>query len=188
MESTQAQRREDMLLMERVVARDQAAFAELFDAHSSVVLGMLVKMLRRRDTAEEILQDTFLRAWQKADSFDARRASLRGWLILMARSRAIDSLRASQARTAREEKKAKEDEVLMARREAGAEESLLGHERERRLVRAMNTLPEEQRTCIQMAFFDGLTHSQLAERLEQPLGTIKSRIALGMRKLRQALR
>ncbi len=173
--------------MERVVARDSSAFAELFDGHAPVVLGMLVKMLRRRETAEEVLQETFLQAWNHADKFDARRASPRGWLILIARSRAIDRLRSNRARADREERKAQEDQTVMAEREPGADVSLLARERDQRLNRALETLPDEQRTCIRLAFFDGLTHTELAERLDQPLGTVKSRISLGMKKLRQVL-
>lgn len=173
--------------MERVVARDSSAFAELFDGHSSVVLGMLVKMLRRREAAEEVLQDTFLQAWNHAEKFDPDRASPRGWLILMARSKAIDRLRSSRSRSHREERKATEDQTIMARHEPAADESLLAREREDRLGQALETLPEEQRSCIRLAFFEGLTHTELAQRLQQPLGTVKSRISLGMKKLRQEL-
>lgn len=173
--------------MERVVARDSAAFTELFDGHSSVVLGMLVKMLRRRETAEEILQETFLQAWNSAEKFDPDRASPRGWLILMARSKAIDRLRSSRARSDREERKAKDDQAVMARHEPAADATLLARERDTRLGHALETLPEEQRSCIRLAFFEGLTHVELARRLDQPLGTVKSRISLGMKKLRQKL-
>ncbi len=173
--------------MERVVARDRSAFAEFFDGHAPVVLGMLVKMLRRRETAEEVLQETFLQAWNHADRFDAHRASPRGWLILMARSRAIDRLRSRRARADREERKAKEDQIVMAEREPAADMSLLARERDQQLKPALETLPDEQRICIRLAFFDGLTHTELAEQLNQPLGTVKSRISLGMKKLRQVL-
>lgn len=173
--------------MERVVARDSGAFAELFDGHAPVVLGMLIKMLRRRETAEEILQETFLQAWNQADRFNPNRASPRGWLILMARSQAIDRLRSSRSRTDREERKAKEDRAVMAEREPPADETLLTRERDQRLEQALAALPEEQRACIRLAFFEGLTHTELAKRLDQPLGTVKSRISLGMKKLRQVL-
>jgi RNA polymerase sigma-70 factor (ECF subfamily) len=173
--------------MERVVARDSGAFTELFDGHSPVVLGMLVKMLRRRDAAEEVLQETFLQAWNSAEKFDPDRASPRGWLILMARSKAIDRLRSSRSRADREERRAKEDQIVLAQHEPAADETLLRREREQRLERAIETLPDEQKSCIRMAFFDGLTHSELANRLDQPLGTVKSRISLGMKKLRQEL-
>ncbi|MFQ5527233.1 MAG: RNA polymerase sigma factor [Thermoanaerobaculia bacterium] len=174
-------------LVERIVARDSAAFAELFDLHSSVILGVLVRMLRRRETAEEVLQETFLQAWENADRFDGRRASVRGWLLVMARSRAIDRLRASRARAAREELRAKEDATVMAEREPAADTGLLAKERGRALVSALGGLPDEQRRCIELAFFEGLTHAELARRLDQPLGTVKSRIALGMNKLRRVL-
>ena len=178
---------QDLALMERIVERDPAAFAELFDRHSSLLLGVLVKMLGRRETAEEILQEAFLQAWNKADRFDRDRASPRGWLILIARSRAIDRLRSRRARADREERSGREGARMMAERERGPDQDLVERERRLRLERALDTLPGEQRECIRLAFFEGLTHSELARRLDQPLGTVKSRIALGMNKLRRVL-
>lgn len=177
----------DSRLIERIIARDNAAFTELFDLYSPIVLGMLVKMLRRRETAEEVLQETFFQAWRTADRFDAKRASVKGWLLLIARSRAIDHLRASRARAAREEARAKEDVTVMAEREPAADAGLISKERARALVGALGSLPEEQRRCIELAFFGGLTHTELARELDQPLGTVKSRIALGMNKLKLGL-
>ena len=177
----------DSRLIERIIARDNAAFTELFDLYSPAVLGMLVKMLRRRETAEEVLQETFFQAWRTAERFDAKRASVKGWLLLIARSRAIDYLRASRARAAREEARAKEDATVMAEREPAADAGLISKERARALVGALGSLPEEQRRCIELAFFGGLTHTELARELDQPLGTVKSRIALGMNKLRLGL-
>lgn len=176
---------EDVGLLAAIASGDRKAFEEFFDRHSALVLGLLTKMLGRREAAEEVLQETFLQAWDKADRYRPERATPRGWLILLARSRAIDAIRSHRSRSRREEKSHRETEPLQ--RQESAEEALVAGERAASLHHALNRLPEEQRRCIELAFFKGLTHSQLAEELEQPLGTVKSRIALGMNKLRQEL-
>jgi RNA polymerase sigma-70 factor (ECF subfamily) len=176
----------DTALVARVVERDDRAFAELFDRHASMVLGVLVPLLRRRELAEEILQETFLQAWAQAARYRPERATVAGWLVMQARSRALDHLRSSQARSRREERVA--DEPAGARVEPPVGTRDLEHaERQRLVLRALTELAEDQRRCVELAFYEGLSHSQIAERLEQPLGTVKSRLLAGMKKLRQAL-
>ena len=180
-----AEEARDMHLMGRITAGDREAFAELYDRHAAVLLGFLVRMLRRRETAEEVLQEAFVKAWRQADRYRPERAAPRAWLLTMARSAAIDRIRSSQARARRESD--------WTRAERGAPEAPVGTRRleteEARgsVAAALETLPGEQRRCIELAFFEGLTHRQVAERLEEPLGTVKSRILLGMRKLRLVL-
>jgi RNA polymerase sigma-70 factor (ECF subfamily) len=141
-------------------------------------------MLGRHGEAEEVLQEVFLWVWQHPLRYDSHRSSLRGWLLVLARSRALDVLRAGRSRRLREEGVARErpgscEPVPLA--------SLEERERRRRIATAMATLPPEQRRCIELAFFAGLSHTQVAARLGEPLGTVKSRIQLGMAKLRAAL-
>ncbi|MEZ5333040.1 MAG: sigma-70 family RNA polymerase sigma factor [Thermoanaerobaculia bacterium] len=176
----------DIQLLTRCAMGDRDAFAGLFDAHSSVVLGVLVSMVRDRAVAEELMQETFLQAWNEAERYRSRRGTPRGWLIMMARSRAIDLLRSQGARAKREAVVGGEmlgdgsvDPVGTATLEAS--------ERKRSILAALQGLPAEQRQCIELAFYGGLSHRQVAERLEQPLGTVKSRILLGMRRLKEAL-
>lgn len=175
---------EDILLMGRVAARDQQAFARLFDRHSPVVLGVLTRMLNDRGLAEEILQEAFLQAWQQAERYQPALATPRGWLLMMARSRALDRMRASTARRRREDEVMRDLPVAV---EDGGTSNLEADERRQHVVAAMASLPAEQRECIELAFFGGLTHTQIAEHLQAPLGTVKSRILLGMNKLRQSL-
>lgn len=174
----------DVQLIGRVAGGDQEAFAHLFDHHSSVVLGFLTRMLGDRSEAEEVLQEVFLQVWDQASRYKATRATPRGWMMMMARSRALDRIRSRDARSRREkivaeEKGQEENPVGTARLEQG--------ERGEMIDRALSTLPDEQRLCVELAFFEGLSQSQISRRLDVPLGTVKSRFQFGMKKLRTLL-
>jgi RNA polymerase sigma-70 factor (ECF subfamily) len=173
-------------LVHRIASGDGDALTRLFDLHSSVTLGLLVRILGDRAEAEEVLQEVFLQVWTQADRYDAARSSPRGWLLMLARSRALDRLRRRDARRRREEESAEEG-LRLASEEPEATERLEATERQSRISSALGVLSPEQRRCIELAFFEGLTHTQIAERLKSPLGTVKSRILLGMSKLRQVL-
>jgi len=177
--------RHEIDLMRRIGAGEGEALAEMFDLHSPVVLGLLFRILGRRSEAEEILQEVFLQVWTHAGRYDSGRSSPRGWILMLARSRALDRIRR------RDSSKRREDEVAGDPRLAAVHpvgtERLEEVERRSRVHSALGLLAPEQRRCIELAFFEGLTHTQIAERLQAPLGTVKSRILLGMNKLRQAL-
>jgi RNA polymerase sigma-70 factor, ECF subfamily len=172
-------------LIRRIASGDGDALTRLFDLHSSVALGLLVRILGDRAEAEEVLQEVFLQVWTQADRYDADRSSPRGWLLMLTRSRALDRLRRREARRRREEATAEEESSLMV--EPAGTERLEAVERQSRVSSALGALSPEQRHCIELAFYEGLTHTQIAERLKAPLGTVKSRILLGMSKLRQVL-
>jgi RNA polymerase sigma-70 factor, ECF subfamily len=174
-------------LLHRVVSGDGDALTCLFDQHSHVALGLLVRMLGGHAEAEEVLQETFLQVWMQADRYDEERSSPRGWILMLARSRALDRLRGRAARRRREEEVASEG-ARHSLLHPEATERLESAEQRSRIGSALGQLPPEQRHCIELAFFEGLTQTQIAERLKVPLGTIKSRILLGMNKLRQALK
>jgi RNA polymerase sigma-70 factor (ECF subfamily) len=174
----------DRRLLGGVAARESQALAGLFDRHGAAVLGLLTRMLGRQGEAEEVLQEVFLWVWQNPLRYDTRRSSLRGWLLVLARSRALDVLRADRSRRLREVGVARDRPVSL---EPVPLEGLEERERRRRISAALACLPPEQRQCIELAFFAGLSHTQVAARLSQPLGTVKSRIQLGMAKLRVAL-
>ncbi len=176
----------DQELLSRVAAGDRAAFTDFFDRHAAAVLGVLTQLVGRREVGEELLQETFLQAWGEVHRYRGERATPRGWLLMMARSRAIDRLRSSGARARREETVGREL-VGAGRTEAMGTTRLEAEERRRTVREALDRLPPEQRESIELAFYEGLSHRQVAERLGQPLGTVKSRILLGMGKLRQAL-
>jgi RNA polymerase sigma-70 factor, ECF subfamily len=173
-------------LMSRVAGGDGEAFARLFEIHAPAALGLLVRILGRRSEAEEALQEVFVQVWTQADRYDETRSTPKGWILMLARSRALDRLRRGQSLQRRAEAAA----VESAREEAAppvGTERLESRERRHRIHSALGLLTPEQRRCIELAFFEGLTHTEIAKRLETPLGTVKSRILMGMNKLRQAL-
>lgn len=171
--------------MRRLAAGDHEALGLLFDRHSSGVLGLLLRMLRRRGEAEELMQDVFFQAWRQAASYRPEASAPKSWLLMMARSRAIDRIRSARSRRSRER-----DVVQQAELDGYAVEppegfdNLVAEDRRQRVATALAQLPDEQRAAIEAAFFDGLSHREVAEKLDAPLGTVKSRILLGMRKLR----
>ncbi len=195
---------EDIHLLGRVRAGDREAFARLFDRHAPGVLALLVRILGSRSEAEEVLQDVFLQAWRQAGRYEPGRATPRGWLLVLARSRALDVVRSREARRRRETDVSTDPSGVgmgsmavaggsgapgapVASTAPLGTERIEADERRRQVHSALDRLPDEQRRCIELAFFEGLSQSQIAARLEAPLGTIKSRIHLGMSKLREAL-
>lgn len=172
-------------LIDRVAGGDGEAFARLFEAHAPVALGLLVRILGQRSEAEEALQEVFVQVWTQADRYDESRATPRGWILMLARSRGLDRLRRRSSLQRREEAAAVSVQEEVA--SPVGTERLESRERHSRVRSALGLLTPEQRRCIELAFFEGLTHTEIAKRLEAPLGTVKSRILLGMNKLRQAL-
>ena len=179
----------DVELLQRVVLRDATAVASLYDRHSSLLFGVIMRILRNRPDAEEVLQEVFVRVWTRADTYDERLGSPGAWLTRMARNRAIDRLRARQTRGdvgVSDTALASASEQLsdpQSTPERAAQET----ERTGTVRSALDALPEQQRVLIAAAFFDGYTHSQLAARFGLPLGTVKTRIRSGMLAMRDQL-
>ena len=169
----------DRELLTRIAGGDRAAFVEFYDRHAPRVLGLLVKWVRRRADAEDLLQEVFWQVWSRAGQYDATRSPPEVWLLLIARSRALDHLRIRRP-------VAEVEEYEPATCEAPSE----GFERveaEGCLRDALQRLPQDQSEAIRLAFLAGLTHSEIAGRLKVPLGTVKTRIRLGMNRLRDIL-
>ena len=171
------------------VARgDVSAFEALYDRYSSTIYALLLRILSNADDAQEVLQETFVKAWTSAKMFDAVRGSEVAWLISIARSRAIDRLRARRTRVEREDEAGREISVFTAFVEnaTGVDDAIQAEEQ--RAVRgALAELPDAQRIALELAYFEGLSQSEIAARLSQPLGTIKTRMQLGMKKMRERL-
>jgi RNA polymerase sigma-70 factor (ECF subfamily) len=163
-------------------ARDERALAQLYDRYGGAIYGLALRVTGDSGAAEEISVDTFWQLWQHVDRFDGTQGSLQNWLFTIARSRAIDRVR---ARIARKRTTAEDPtDVNEVRR---PEETAELVER-RRLVRdAMSSLSADQRTALNLAYYEGLSHSQIAERLQEPLGTVKTRIRQAMIALRRTL-
>lgn len=169
---------EDSVLLSLVQRGDEQAMASLFDRYSKIVYSVALRVLRDPASAEDVLQEIFMQIWRNPDGFIATRGSLGGWLAVVARNRSIDLLRR------RKPTDTVEDVIL-------ASSCNLGNEAERNIMieRArvvIDQLPMEQKKTLEMAFFDGLTHSEIAEMTGDPLGTVKTRIRSGLTTLRKA--
>lgn len=169
----------DAELLERIKTGDGTAFAAFYDRHAPRVLGLLVRWLGHRQDAEDILQETFWQVWSRAKQYDAARAAPEVWLLLIARSRALDRLRGRRVQA-----NPPSVEPVAIVDPGGALEQ---GEAARRLREALAELPEEQRSAIALAYYAGLTYEQVAQRQAIPAGTAKTRIRLGMRRLRRLL-
>jgi RNA polymerase sigma-70 factor (ECF subfamily) len=164
----------------RIAAADQGALAALYDATNRLIYGMSLRILGNPADAEEVTLDIYTQVWRNAASFDDRRGSVVAWLMTMARSRAIDRLRSGVKRSRREESLMEPDSARAV--EAPAQPGI-----RREVAAALETLAPEQREAIELAYWYGYSHSELAVRLGQPLGTVKTRIRMGMMKLRSQL-
>ncbi len=172
--------------MRRMADGDGSALAELYDRHGRSMFSLAVRILRDQSDAEEVVQDVFAQAWRQAARYDTTRGVVVAWLLMMARSRAIDRLRSRRGQPALQA------DHPSALRDAAdvttpVDIALLTADQIARVRAALESLPDAQRAAIELAFHEGLTHTEVAERLEQPLGTIKTRIRLGLLRLRAAL-
>jgi RNA polymerase sigma-70 factor (ECF subfamily) len=174
----------DSALVERMVAGDEGALAALYDRYSGMLFAMLVRTLRDPQAAEEILQDLFLQLWRGAARFDATRGSLPAWLMVIGRNRALSRLRTREHREIPEDIEAFPANAVPSsvNLEDDAERSLLME----KLRSAMATLPAEQREAVELAYFEGMTQTEIAARTGSPLGTVKSRVRSAMQSLKQA--
>ncbi len=170
-------------LVERMATGDQEALARLYDETSGIIHALALRILRAKEDAEEAVLDAYSKAWRLSGSFDSSRGSVMTWLIMMTRTIAIDRIRAGATRADRTESL---DEPIHQAPSGDLDPELQAlFEQQRVRVRAaLGKLPEEQRTAIELAFFGGFSHSELAEKLGVPLGTVKTRVRLGLARLR----
>ncbi|HEX7829241.1 MAG TPA: sigma-70 family RNA polymerase sigma factor [Thermoanaerobaculia bacterium] len=175
-------------LLPAVAKGSVTAFEELYDRYSSTIYALLLRILSNADDAQEVLQETFVKAWTSAKMFDAVRGSEVAWLISIARSRGIDRLRSRRIRNEREDEAGREISVRSSFLDTTTGADLAIQSQERVAVRsALAALPDAQRVALELAYFEGLSQSEIASRLSEPLGTIKTRMQLGMKKLRDSL-
>ena len=172
-------------LVKRMADGEESALGQLYDETSSLLFALLLRMLRSREDAEEAMLDAYSRAWRNASTFDPSRGSVTAWLVMMARSIAIDRIRASATRLSKTEELI--DPAAKPASGPGPEEDAwMGQQRER-VQAALRRLPHEQRHAVELAFFSGLSHSELAGAIGAPLGTVKTRVRLGLARLRTLL-
>jgi len=177
----------DADLMARVRSRDANALRALYDRHSSVVYGLGLKILRDQTEAEDLAQDVFLHVWRRAELFDAERGAFIGWLVSLTRNRAIDRLRSQKSRGRKTEAYELDRQADVAPRAQDPNETAFAGELRMAVAKALGVLPDVQRNALELAYFGGLSHSEIAEKLDTPLGTVKARIRQGMLRMRDLL-
>lgn len=170
----------DWSLLERVVRKDESALSELYDRYSGLVYSEARRILRDEGAAEEILQDLFYQVWQTASRFDPQRGSLAGWLVVVARNRAISKLR---RKSGKGEELSENAVDLRVDLETSSSQNLLVE----KVRRVLSGMPEGQRAAVEYAYFEGMSHSEIAEKTGEPLGTIKTRIRSAMETLKKVL-
>lgn len=161
----------------------------LYDRYAASLLGLALRITREQADAEEVVVDTFAQAWRDAARFEIGRGSVAAWLATIARSRALDVIRSRTRRGRLADAAEAEggDAPAMGSGYASPVANVLADERARRIRDALMELPDSQRTAIDLAYFEGLSQSEIAERLGEPLGTVKTRVRLGLRKMRELL-
>ncbi|MGH9568335.1 MAG: sigma-70 family RNA polymerase sigma factor [Candidatus Angelobacter sp.] len=170
--------KEEAALIERILAGDESAMGELYDRYSGVVYGIALRVLADTMAAEDVLQEVFLRLWRNPQAFNAERGRLVPWLAVIARHRAIDQLR----------KRPREEDIseLPVSTGVNLEDEAAQKIAAEKVREALTQLPPEQRRLLEMAYFEGLTQSEIAGRTGEPLGTVKTRIRSGLLALRKA--
>ncbi len=178
---TEAAQLSDEALVEAVARSDEAALGELYDRFGKVAYGLAFKVLQDAALAEDAVQEAFLQAWRGAGAYRPERAKASTWLLTFVHRRAVDLVRREQRR------RTVPVDPLLEPSGSGADEEVVSRSRREIVQDALRRLPAEQREAIELAYYGGLTQSELAERLDQPLGTIKSRMFTGLQRLRVLL-
>jgi RNA polymerase sigma-70 factor, ECF subfamily len=176
----------DAALVQQLLRRDVRAFEQLYDRHSRIVYGLVLRILQQGSTAEEVVQDVFLQLWRNASQYQASRGPFVPWLLTLARNRALDTLRLKSERQRRREDQTEE---LPQIAQVPQYEQALDEKRRAEVVRSlMSSLSAPQKKAIELAYFEGLSHTEIAEVLHEPLGTVKSWIRNGLIRLKEGLR
>jgi RNA polymerase sigma-70 factor (ECF subfamily) len=173
-------------LLERVASGEREALLQLFDRFGGSLLAVALRITGQRPEAEDVVQDALTRAWREAPSFDRTRGSAIAWLITLTRNRAIDLVRARRRRNLHEHDEDRADPEP-ANLTDTPERAIVDAERAAAVRLALDVLRPEQRQVLELAYFSGLSHSEIAAKLDQPLGTVKTRIAQAVRRLREEL-
>jgi RNA polymerase sigma-70 factor, ECF subfamily len=181
---------DDEELVAAMARHDERAAARFYDKYSAAMFGLAVRIVGESADAEDVVLDAFTQAWNNASTFAPNRGTVLGWLTTITRTRALDAVRSRGRRTKAVDLAARsmgDDPIAVAAAPTSAPEVLELGERSAAVTAAMTVLSGHQRNAIELAFFEGLSHSEIAERLGEPLGTVKTRIRLGMQRLRDVL-
>lgn len=178
----------ELALFRRVAQGDREGFEELYDRFSGVLFSIAYRVLNNQEAAEDVLQDAFLQIWEKAPLYDPSRGKPMTWAMTLTRNKAIDRLRSTQRRRRLQDDVQRESETFEQFDDRSAFEAVATGETNQLVQDAVRKLSPDQREAIELAFFSSLTQAEIAERLDEPLGTIKARIRRGMLRLRELLR
>ena len=171
-------------LIQQVAKQDRDAFSQLYDRFSTLVFTLAMRMLKARSDAEDLLQEVFVQVWRQAQNYSAERGSPEAWIVNIARSRAIDKIRSIRRM---QKSFVLTDDPARAESPENVESSAVESETRLAMNSALANLPDMQRKVLELAYFDGLTQSEIADRLAEPLGTVKTRMRSGIQKLREIL-
>jgi RNA polymerase sigma-70 factor, ECF subfamily len=175
----------DGTLLSRLLQKDVSAFEQLYDRHARLVYGLVLRILRQAATSEEVVQDVFLQLWRNSSQYDASRGPFVPWLLTLARNRALDHLRLKGERQRRREDQPEQLPPVVCAPEF--EKDLDNKRRAERIRALMASLSPQQKRAIELAYFEGLSHSEIAAALKEPLGTVKSWIRNGLLRLKEGL-
>jgi RNA polymerase sigma-70 factor, ECF subfamily len=178
---------DDVPLLKRIAEQDQIALSELYDRYARIIYAIAYKSLQSVEESEEAVLDVFAQVWRIAERYDVKKGRADSWLFLLARSRILDRLRKLQRNQPSIPIETELGEIQIASFSVEPIEEVLIHERRDRILSAIKTLPHEQRLVIELAYYQGLTHSQISAQTGVSLGTVKTRIRLGLNKLKSAL-
>ena len=176
---------DDAQLVERLKRREPQAMAEMYDRYSRMAYSLILRIVRNTGAAEDLVQETFLRVWNRAQAFDSSRGALGAWILAVARNRAIDYVRSVEGRMT--QCASEFDELENPGAFADFEQNILNIDRVRLVRDALNKLNPNQREVIEMAYYEGLSQSEMAARMKQPLGTVKTWARSALRLLREQL-
>jgi RNA polymerase sigma-70 factor (ECF subfamily) len=177
----------EIALMLRIAQGDQRAFETLYDRFSGILFATAYRVLNNQAAAEDVVQDTFIQIWQKAPQYDPAKGKPLTWAVTLTRNRSIDRLRSTQRRSRMQDDLQAESETFEQFDGRSSLDAISSAETSQRVRDAVNKLPADMREAIELAFFGSLKQSEIAERLNAPLGTIKARIRRGMTKLQNML-
>jgi RNA polymerase sigma-70 factor, ECF subfamily len=173
----------DVELLQAVARKDQMALGQIYDRYKGILFGLMMRILNNREEAEDVLQEVFIQVWRRAADFDEKRGRPFTWLVTLARSRAIDRIRNLSAR----ERLATAGARDPSGQTSDAASDAFRSEQKGLITSALDQLPDDQKRALMLAYFDGLTQSEIASHLKTPLGTVKTRMRTGMIKLRELL-
>ena len=181
---------EEKLLIEKIQQKEPSALSTLYDRYQNILFGLIVQVIKVRPEVEDVLQEVFIKIWKKAHQFDSKKGTAFSWIVTIAKRTAIDRLRSRTSRSSKEVDNKSED-IDYSRHIDNGQDSpqdvVEAQQKKEAISKALEKIPEEQRILIVISFFEGKTHTEISELLNIPLGTVKSRIRLGMIKLQSIL-